>query len=127
MITHVLKRSSDNPVGHGKVTLNLSTNLYMPIFAPKPRQAYPDQHAIAAVYNTLARRPPALPETARSPSKSSYVRPFDEQGYLPEGWECRVSEHGKIYYVDHNTRTTSWNRPTASTPSADLGELPPGW
>ncbi|XP_044049187.1 NEDD4-like E3 ubiquitin-protein ligase WWP2 isoform X2 [Siniperca chuatsi] len=35
---------------------------------------------------------------------------------LPEGWEQRVLPHGRVYYVDHNTKTTTWERP-----------LPPGW
>ncbi|XP_038223686.1 NEDD4-like E3 ubiquitin-protein ligase WWP2 isoform X4 [Dermochelys coriacea] len=32
---------------------------------------------------------------------------------LPPGWEKRVDDRGRYYYVDHNTRTTTWQRPTA--------------
>ncbi|XP_073515363.1 NEDD4-like E3 ubiquitin-protein ligase WWP2 isoform X2 [Phyllobates terribilis] len=32
---------------------------------------------------------------------------------LPSGWEKRVDNRGRYYYVDHNTRTTTWQRPTA--------------
>ncbi|KAE8608612.1 hypothetical protein XENTR_v10011546 [Xenopus tropicalis] len=32
---------------------------------------------------------------------------------LPPGWEKRVDNRGRFYYVDHNTRTTTWQRPTA--------------
>ncbi|XP_061450521.1 NEDD4-like E3 ubiquitin-protein ligase WWP2 isoform X2 [Rhineura floridana] len=32
---------------------------------------------------------------------------------LPPGWEKRVDPRGRCYYVDHNTRTTTWQRPTA--------------
>ncbi|XP_077144642.1 NEDD4-like E3 ubiquitin-protein ligase WWP2 [Ranitomeya variabilis] len=32
---------------------------------------------------------------------------------LPPGWEKRVDNRGRYYYVDHNTRTTTWQRPTA--------------
>uniref|UniRef100_A0ACB8EAF1 NEDD4-like E3 ubiquitin-protein ligase wwp2 n=1 Tax=Sphaerodactylus townsendi TaxID=933632 RepID=A0ACB8EAF1_9SAUR len=32
---------------------------------------------------------------------------------LPPGWEKRVDPRGRNYYVDHNTRTTTWQRPTA--------------
>lgn len=28
-------------------------------------------------------------------------------------WEKRVDPRGRYYYVDHNTRTTTWQRPTA--------------
>ncbi|KAH0619056.1 hypothetical protein JD844_018680 [Phrynosoma platyrhinos] len=34
------------------------------------------------------------------------------QGPLPPGWERRVDNMGRIYYVDHFTRTTTWQRPT---------------
>nr|2KYK_A Chain A, E3 ubiquitin-protein ligase Itchy homolog [Homo sapiens] len=33
-------------------------------------------------------------------------------GPLPPGWERRVDNMGRIYYVDHFTRTTTWQRPT---------------
>ncbi|KAI5989086.1 hypothetical protein EDD15DRAFT_2286487 [Pisolithus albus] len=35
----------------------------------------------------------------------------DEYGQLPPGWERRVDPNGRPYYVDHNRRTTTWNRP----------------
>lgn len=32
---------------------------------------------------------------------------------LPPGWETKVDESsGRAYYVDHNTQTISWLRPT---------------
>lgn len=42
------------------------------------------------------------------------LSPFeDSQGRLPAGWERREDNLGRTYYVDHNTRTTTWNRPSA--------------
>ncbi|XP_023028955.1 suppressor of deltex [Leptinotarsa decemlineata] len=37
---------------------------------------------------------------------------------LPPGWEMRFDTYGRRYYVDHNTRSTSWERPQP---------LPTGW
>uniref|UniRef100_A0AAY4DD86 E3 ubiquitin-protein ligase n=1 Tax=Denticeps clupeoides TaxID=299321 RepID=A0AAY4DD86_9TELE len=34
---------------------------------------------------------------------------------LPPGWEKRVDQRGRFYYVDHNTRTTTWQRPTVES------------
>lgn len=52
---------------------------------------------------------------AVAPRPTSQLSPFeDAQGRLPAGWERREDNLGRTYYVDHNTRTTSWNRPTAS-------------
>lgn len=63
-------------------------------------------------------------------------------GELPSGWEQRVTPEGRPYYVDHNTRTTTWvdprrqqyirmYGPKASTiqqqPVSQLGPLPSGW
>ena len=30
---------------------------------------------------------------------------------LPAGWEMRITDNGRVYYVDHNTKTTTWSRP----------------
>lgn len=32
-------------------------------------------------------------------------------GPLPSGWEMRLTSTGRVYFVDHNTRTTSWDDP----------------
>lgn len=37
---------------------------------------------------------------------------------LPPGWEVRLDTFGRRYYVDHNTRSTTWERPSP---------LPQGW
>eukprot|EP00759_Apiculatamorpha_spiralis_P020020 PhF_6_TR25611/c0_g1_i1/m.35951 len=37
--------------------------------------------------------------------------PEDLTEGLPNGWECNVTDDGRIYYVDHNTRTTTWEDP----------------
>lgn len=37
----------------------------------------------------------------------------DALGRLPAGWERREDNLGRTYYVDHNTRSTSWTRPAA--------------
>uniref|UniRef100_A0A8C7L5A0 E3 ubiquitin-protein ligase n=1 Tax=Oncorhynchus kisutch TaxID=8019 RepID=A0A8C7L5A0_ONCKI len=49
-------------------------------------------------------RPP--PPTPRRPAAS------------PGGWEQRVDQNGRMYYVDHIEKRTSWNRPDS---------LPSGW
>ncbi|XP_050691855.1 E3 ubiquitin-protein ligase Nedd-4-like isoform X2 [Eriocheir sinensis] len=42
------------------------------------------------------------------------VVPNDSQSPLPEGWEERQDANGRTYYVNHNARTTQWERPTSS-------------
>ena len=40
-----------------------------------------------------------------------------EEPLIP-GWEMRYDQYGRRYYVDHNNRSTTWERPQP---------LPPGW
>ena len=60
--------------------------------------------------------------SASSPSSAS-ARQFssfeDQLGRLPPGWERRTDNFGRTYYVDHNTRTTTWKRPTLDSSSND--------
>ena len=49
------------------------------------------------------------------------VRTAGEDGArrtLPPGWEERCDPHGRTYFVDHNTRMTTWNDPRQTSASA---------
>ncbi|KAL5254865.1 hypothetical protein ACHWQZ_G014342 [Mnemiopsis leidyi] len=39
---------------------------------------------------------------------------FSDPNELPEGWEERTNSNGRLYYVNHVTRTSTWERPTRS-------------
>ena len=38
-----------------------------------------------------------------------------ENELLPPGWEKRRDPEGRVYYVDHNTRRTTWQRPSTDS------------
>ncbi|KAK7221200.1 hypothetical protein V2G26_009203 [Clonostachys chloroleuca] len=46
-----------------------------------------------------------------------YVGEVDVDEYLgkgdelPRGWQSQTDENGRVYYIDHNTRTTHWDSP----------------
>lgn len=48
-------------------------------------------------------RLPSIPERARAA--------VTEDDSLPSAWEARMDSHGRIFYIDHTTRSTSWQRP----------------
>ena len=74
-------------------------------------------HRPASISSAAA---PAPTNGAAQPRHSTQLSPFeDAQGRLPAGWERREDNLGRTYYVDHNTRTTSWNRPTAGGAAAE--------
>ncbi|KAF7295117.1 hypothetical protein MIND_01050100 [Mycena indigotica] len=68
--------------------------------------------------STIATTPATQPTTSPAASTQNQTRNFnpneDQYGPLPNGWERRIDPLGRTYYVDHNTRTTTWNRPSAN-------------
>nr|XP_020441317.1 NEDD4-like E3 ubiquitin-protein ligase WWP2 isoform X2 [Monopterus albus] len=72
----------------------------------------PGQDALRPV--TLTEPSPNSTSSTEQASSSTIVESTSDS--LPAGWEQRVLPHGRVYYVDHNTKTTTWERP-----------LPPGW
>ncbi|KAL2841119.1 hypothetical protein BJX68DRAFT_246034 [Aspergillus pseudodeflectus] len=159
MLTRDLKKSNDNLVVHGKLIINLSTNLSAPATnqanglhrtqlgsstssglvpqvqppgsVPPPGPTSVDQSATAS---SASLNPQRVPSATRPTSQSTAPPPNgappapngqptprpnlssfeDNQGRLPAGWERREDNLGRTYYVDHNTRTTTWNRPSAN-------------
>ena len=65
------------------------------------------------------RRPTEQPVTTPGPTPTSVTQPLARGEDLPPGWEQRYDPRGRPYYVDHNTRSTTWTRPPShSSPIA---------
>ncbi|KAJ2985624.1 hypothetical protein NUW58_g5431 [Xylaria curta] len=157
MLTRDLKKSTDNLVVHGKLIINLSTNLSSPARPQPPQSTNSSRPSLAPQGSTLSADRPserptsstsALNGTAPGPQTNLPIRtngtngamptngtaaaqsrtasqlsPFeDNQGRLPAGWERREDNLGRTYYVDHNSRTTSWTRPTLAGSTDTRGE-----
>uniref|UniRef100_A0A8C7W453 E3 ubiquitin-protein ligase n=3 Tax=Oncorhynchus mykiss TaxID=8022 RepID=A0A8C7W453_ONCMY len=84
-----------------------------PAQSPAPSSSSPSPGLDGTILPPPTEAPPAgaNPDPA---SPTTATEPVPE--LLPTGWEQRVLPHGRVYYVDHNTKTTTWERP-----------LPPGW
>ncbi|XP_035402544.1 membrane-associated guanylate kinase, WW and PDZ domain-containing protein 1 isoform X15 [Cygnus atratus] len=54
-----------------------------------------------------------VPTTEPSQNLPQYLPPSAEDtlGPLPENWEMAYTENGEVYFIDHNTKTTSWLDP----------------
>lgn len=160
MLTRDLKKSNDNLVVHGKLILNLSTNLSSPLSATQNGSTRPINNANSPTSGSAShlqpslQNPPPGPRPSSGPVEPSASLPApqftptlssasatpaatvasadgasqqpngpsgrgsnlssfeDGQGRLPAGWERREDNLGRTYYVDHNTRTTTWTRPS---------------
>lgn len=62
--------------------------------------------------NAQANTQNATPTSTTQQPSRQYSSFEDQYGRLPPGWERRTDNFGRTYYVDHNTRTTTWKRPT---------------
>uniref|UniRef100_A0A8C9SJL7 Membrane-associated guanylate kinase, WW and PDZ domain-containing protein 1 n=1 Tax=Scleropages formosus TaxID=113540 RepID=A0A8C9SJL7_SCLFO len=57
----------------------------------------------------------------------------DLLGPLPDNWEMAYTENGEVYFIDHNTKTTSWIDPRCvdklqkPLEECEDDELPAGW
>ncbi|XP_062486245.1 membrane-associated guanylate kinase, WW and PDZ domain-containing protein 1 isoform X18 [Pezoporus occidentalis] len=76
-----------------------------------------------------------VPTTEPSQNLPQYLPPSaeDNLGPLPENWEMAYTESGEVYFIDHNTKTTSWldprclNKQQKPLEECEDDELPAGW
>lgn len=96
---------------------------------PSPAQAPREQPAPPA---PSAPPPAAVPSVSSAPPPPPRARE-SAQLPLPAGWEEARDYDGRVFYIDHNTRQTSWidprDRITKPLTFADCvgDELPLGW
>ena len=43
--------------------------------------------------------------------------------HLPNGWEARRDRKGRVYYLDHINKKTTWKKPTQTVVAADSAEV----
>lgn len=76
---------------------------------PEGRPYFVDHHTRTTTWTDPRR---SLPQQTAVP----IPRPTSTNlGPLPSGWEMRLTSTGRVYFVDHNTRTTSWDDPRLPT------------
>ncbi|XP_067401556.1 E3 ubiquitin-protein ligase NEDD4-like isoform X4 [Emydura macquarii macquarii] len=98
-----------------------------------PLEGAKDSPMRRAVKDTLSNPQSPQPSPYNSPKPQHKVT----QSFLPPGWEMRIAPNGRPFFIDHNTKTTTWEDPRlkfpvhlrskASLNPNDLGPLPPGW
>lgn len=64
-----------------------------------------ESNEASSMTHMTSTRLPSIPERNNGPIATTDDEP------LPSAWEARMDSHGRIFYIDHTTRSTSWNRP----------------
>ncbi|XP_025024335.1 membrane-associated guanylate kinase, WW and PDZ domain-containing protein 3-like, partial [Python bivittatus] len=75
---------------------------------------------------------PSYSQTNSSVDFKNYLSREENLEPLPKNWEMAYTDTGMIYFIDHNTKTTTWLDPRlckkAKAPEdCEDGELPYGW
>lgn len=75
---------------------------------------------------------PSYNQTSSSMDFRNYMSRDETLEPLPKNWEMAYTDTGMIYFIDHNTKTTTWLDPRlckkAKAPEdCEDGELPYGW
>ncbi|XP_037682261.1 membrane-associated guanylate kinase, WW and PDZ domain-containing protein 3 isoform X2 [Choloepus didactylus] len=75
---------------------------------------------------------PSYSQTNSSMDFRNYMMRDENLEPLPQNWEMAYTDTGMIYFIDHNTKTTTWLDPRlckkAKAPEdCEDGELPYGW
>lgn len=65
-----------------------------------------DSPARRTVKDTLSNPQSPQPSPYNSPKPQHKVA----QSFLPPGWEMRIAPNGRPFFIDHNTKTTTWVR-----------------
>ncbi|CAL8339450.1 unnamed protein product [Arctogadus glacialis] len=119
--------SGETPPGQGvfSATPNSSGPLPAEMMPPEQEGQIPDTETAAVA----AAEPPPIDTIPLLPPKPE---DDEELGPLPDNWEMAYTEKGEVYFIDHNTKTTSWLDPRlakkAKPPEeCKEDELPYGW
>ncbi|XP_067905307.1 NEDD4-like E3 ubiquitin-protein ligase WWP2 isoform X3 [Heterodontus francisci] len=113
--------ASPSGIANGETTSNENdndtwTNGLNPVAPPAVTPASASATSHSTTTNTSPASSSTVGETLEeAPTLTEQSRTLNLEA-LPPGWEQRVLPNGRLYYVDHNTKTTTWERP-----------LPPGW
>lgn len=125
------------PAPEAALSANLQTG-WLESYTPSGQLYYIDHTT-----RTTSWHLPSPPADAPTPHRPIQPSTDSSDTPLPPGWAQKDTPEGRPYYVDHNTRNTTWVRPdpgqhrnraeagagegTTAEGTAGSGKLPPGW
>lgn len=126
-ITRDLKKSNENLAVSGRVIIVLGYNSESAGPVASSASAAPYMANGAGIFTGQSLDAPPLGSNDVGANDDSlagrqYLSFEDQHGRLPPGWERRTDNFGRTYYVDHNLRTTTWQRPMADQSESERGQ-----
>uniref|UniRef100_A0A183FJ62 E3 ubiquitin-protein ligase n=1 Tax=Heligmosomoides polygyrus TaxID=6339 RepID=A0A183FJ62_HELPZ len=112
-----LNGKENNKVGTLKVAFSSSLDRSRRSVGSNGRVAEAQDGEASTSSGAMARRTSVK---NRDTIAQSQPQPATAEERLPDGWEMRYDQYGRKYYVDHTTKSTTWERPSTQP-------LPSGW
>lgn len=114
-ISHSRENSADSAFGTNTTPAGLQVN--------HPR-AHSSPASLQQTYASAQQPLPQVPQVPNHSKQRSYdlspQNTNDELGPLPLGWEQAKTPQGQVYYLNHITRTTTWEDPRKTIAAANL-------
>ncbi|CUM65762.1 uncharacterized protein PRCAT00003410001 [Priceomyces carsonii] len=122
-ITRDLKKSNENLAVSGKIIVVIShdTRGRASSQATSANSTVPASYSNGSAAGATGGTSSNNNTTATQGSRQ-YSSFEDQYGRLPPGWERRTDNFGRTYYVDHNSRTTTWQRPALDQSESERGQ-----
>ncbi|KAH9967967.1 hypothetical protein BC827DRAFT_460586 [Russula dissimulans] len=131
-----LKRSDESLIVQGKLILQLSTNFTIPStnlcpdlgtlpalpagweerHTPEGRPYYVDHNTRTTTWVDPRRQTNIRVMGPNGQSTSLQPQDISQLDPLPSGWEMRLTSTMRVYFIDHNTKTTAWDDPRLPSP-----------
>lgn len=80
-------------------------------FTPEGRPYFVDHNTRTTTWVDPRRHQYVRVYSPNNSSNGFQQQPVSQLGPLPSGWEMRLTNTARVYFVDHNTKTTTWDDP----------------
>ncbi|XP_017785815.1 PREDICTED: E3 ubiquitin-protein ligase HECW2-like isoform X3 [Nicrophorus vespilloides] len=103
----------DDPFANPRFSLRALTEVHL----DRTNQNCEDGEASGMAFplrHLATTRLPSIPERKHKVLSVAEVPMEPHEDPLPPSWEARMDSHGRVFYIDHATRTTSWQKPGGS-------------
>lgn len=125
-ITRDLKKSNENLAVSGKIIVVISHNPSNGTIANGSSTNGSSSRVNGSAGSASAATATATASSTAASNANGNNRQYssfeDQYGRLPPGWERRTDNFGRTYYVDHNSRTTTWKRPNLDQSESERGQ-----
>ncbi|XP_076349149.1 E3 ubiquitin-protein ligase HECW2-like isoform X1 [Tachypleus tridentatus] len=113
----LLLQCSPTPTYHPHPRLHATIDVNHPLWEPRSSTTSQLLRLASSTVDGSRLQVGNHPPSTRLPSipeRTIRYQRIELEEPLPQNWEARIDTHGRIFYIDHSNRTTTWNRPTGS-------------